>query len=58
MIRGITFFLLLFVLIHLGITLFRNATNKERWDVIKSLTYSCVLAIITLLVVSFIVVLF
>ena len=58
MIKTLVVFLILTALIHLGIEGWRYATKKERWKAVKTLTYSAGLGIISLLVLTFVVVLF
>lgn len=58
MIRMWLAFLVVVGLTHFGIQAFRSATMRERWTVIKSLTYAFVVAIIAVLVLSIVVILF
>lgn len=58
MIKMFVVFLVLTTLIHLGIEGWRYATKKEKWKVVKTLTYSVGLGIISLLILVFMVVLF
>lgn len=58
MIRLWLVFAILAVLIHLGITAWRNMNGKERWTLTKSVTYSTVVALLALAVMTVIVVLF
>jgi hypothetical protein len=46
------------VLIHLGITAWRNLNGKERWTLTKSVTYSVGVALLAVLVMTVIVILF
>lgn len=58
MIKGILAFLILTVLIHLGISGFRKLHKLEKWNVVKTLTYSAVVALIAVSALVAIVVLF
>jgi hypothetical protein len=58
MIRLWLVFALLAVLIHLGITGWRNMTGKERWTLTKSISYSIIVALLAVLVMTVIVILF
>jgi hypothetical protein len=58
MIRLWLAFAVLAVLIHLGITAWRNMTGKERWTLTKSIAYSILVALLALLVMTVIVILF
>lgn len=58
MIRLWLVFAILAVLIHLGITAWRNLNGKERWTLTKSVTYSMVVALLAVLAMTVIVILF
>jgi hypothetical protein len=58
MIRLWLVFAILAVLIHFGITAWRNMTGKERWTLTKSVTYSIIVALLAVLVMMVIVILF
>ncbi len=58
MIRVVLTFIVLTILFHFGIQAWRSATGKERWAVVKCLTYSLFLAIITFAFLITLVVLF
>jgi hypothetical protein len=58
MIRLWLVFAILAVVIHLGITAWRNMTGKERWTLTKSVTYSVGVALLAVLVMTVIVILF
>jgi hypothetical protein len=58
MIRLWLVFAILAVLIHLGITAWRNLNGKERWTLTKSVTYSMVVALLAVLAMAVIVILF
>ena len=58
MIRLWVTFAVLAVVIHLGITAWRNMTGKERWTLTKSVTYSIIVALLAVLVMTVIVILF
>jgi hypothetical protein len=46
------------VLIHFGITAWRNLNGKERWALTKSVTYSIIVALLAVLAMTVIVILF
>jgi len=58
MIRLWLVFAILAVLIHLGITAWRNLNGRERWTLTKSVTYSVSVALLAVLVMTVIVILF
>jgi hypothetical protein len=58
MIRIWLAFAILAVLIHFGITAWRNLNGKERWTLTKSIAYSILVALLAVLVMSVIVILF
>jgi hypothetical protein len=58
MIRLWLAFAILAVLIHLGITTWRKMEGKEQWTLTKSVGYSIIVALLTLLVMTLIVILF
>ena len=58
MIRLWIIFAVLAILIHLGITAWRNMDGKERWTLTKSLTYSIIVALLAVLAMMLLVVLF
>lgn len=58
MIKAIISFVSLFVIIYVGIDLFRKFTSKEKWEVVKTASYAGVVALVTILILSGIVVLF
>jgi hypothetical protein len=58
MIRLWLAFAVLAVLIHLGITTWRNLNGKERWTLTKSIAYSILVSLLALLVMTVIVILF
>ena len=58
MIRLWLIFAILAVLIHFGITAWRNLNGKERWTLTKSVTYSIIVALLAVLVMTVIVILF
>lgn len=58
MIRLWLVFAILAVVIHFGITAWRNMTGKERWTLTKSVTYSVGVALLAVLVMTVIVILF
>jgi hypothetical protein len=58
MIRLWLVFAILTVLIHFGITTVREFDGKERWALTKSITYSIIVASLSVLVMAVIVILF
>jgi hypothetical protein len=58
MIRLWLAFAVLAVLIHFGITAWRNMEGKDRWTLTKSISYSIVVALLALMVMTAIVILF
>jgi len=58
MIRLWLAFAILAVLIHLGITAWRNMEGKEKWTLTKSVGYSIIVALLTTLAMVSIVILF
>jgi len=51
-------FIIFAVLIHFGITAWRNLNGKERWTLTKSVTYSILVALLAVLAMTVIVILF
>lgn len=51
-------FIVLAVLIHFGITVWRNMEGKERWALTKTLIYSIIVSSLAMLVMVGIVILF
>ena len=58
MIRFVFVFVILAMLIHFGITTVREFDGKERWALTKSITYSILVALLAVLVMTVIVILF
>jgi hypothetical protein len=58
MIRLWLVFAIFAVLIHFGITAWRKMEGKERWTLTKSVTYSIIVALLAVLVMTAIVILF
>ena len=58
MIRIWLVFAILAVLVHFGITTWRNLNGKERWTLTKSAVYSIIVALLVVLVMTVIVILF
>jgi hypothetical protein len=58
MIRLWLVFAILAVLIHLGITAWRNMNGMEHWTLTKSVTYSVGVALLAVLAMTVIVILF
>jgi len=58
MIRLWIMFAIFAVLIHLGITAWRNISGKERWTLTKTAGYSIIVALLAVLAMSAVVILF
>jgi hypothetical protein len=58
MIRLWLAFAILAVLIHFGISAWRKMDGKERWTLTKSITYSIIVSLLAVLVMTVIVILF
>jgi hypothetical protein len=58
MIRLWLVFAILAAVIHFGITTIREFDGKERWALTKSITYSIIVALLAVLVMTVIVILF
>jgi len=55
MIKGILFFVLVWLLVSVGITVFRSLSGREKFNVITLMSYSAVTALIsTVLIVGFV----
>jgi hypothetical protein len=51
-------FISLFIIFYVGIDLFRKFTKKEKWDVLTTVGYSAIIALMVMVVLTLIVVLF
>ncbi len=51
-------FVSLFLILFFGIDMFRKLTKKEKWSYVKIATYSAVIAVLTVVILSVIVILF
>ncbi len=51
-------FAILAVIVHFGITAWRNMTGKERWHLTKSIMYSIIVALLAVVAMTVIVILF
>jgi len=58
MIRLWLVFAILAVLVHFGITAWRNMNGKEQWTLTKSVMYSIIVALLAVLAMTVIVILF
>ena len=58
MIRLWLVFAILAGVIHFGITTVREMDGKERWTLTKSITYSIIVALLAVLVITVMVILF
>lgn len=58
MIRLWLAFAVLAVLIHFGLTAWRNMNGKEKWTLTKSVGYSIIIALLAVLAMTLLVVIF
>ena len=58
MIKMLVTFISLFVILFVSIDLFRKLTSKEKWSYVKIASYSAVIAVLTIVILSVIVILF
>ena len=58
MFRLVLVFVILAVLIHFGIIGWRSMTGKERWSLTKTLSYSIIVSLLAITVMTLIVILF
>lgn len=58
MIRLWLTFIFFAVVVHFGISTWRKMTGKEKWSLTQSLGYSIIIALLTVVVMSLIVILF
>lgn len=58
MIKALVSFISLFIIFYVGIDLFRKFTKKEKWEVVKTASYAGIIALATIVILMFIVVLF
>jgi undecaprenyl pyrophosphate phosphatase UppP len=58
MIKMILAFISLFVIFFVSIDLFRKFTKKEQWKVVKMASYSLIISILVIIVLTTLVVLF
>ncbi len=58
MIRGILAFLIMWVLVVGSISAWRSLSGKEKWSLVKSVTYGGVTALVALVILVGIVILF
>lgn len=49
MVKGILFFVLIWFIILVSIKVFRMLTGREKWNLVKTLGYSALTALITLI---------
>jgi len=52
------FFMLVWFLVFLFITLFRAATKKQKWSIAKAVAHSAAYAVVAMLIVVFVVFVF
>ena len=58
MIKALVTFISLFIIIFVSIDLFRKISSKERWNAVKTASYSALIALVTILFLAGLVVLF
>jgi hypothetical protein len=58
MIRMFLAFFIVFFVMYYGIPAFRNLSGKDKWDLTKLVVYSTICAILSIVVLSFIVIIF
>lgn len=58
MIKSLLTFVMLFGIFYMGIEIFRMMTGKEKWEFVKTFTYSLAIAVVTAVFLVVIVVLF
>jgi len=58
MIKMILAFISLFVIFFVSIDLFRKFTKKEQWKVVKMASYSLIISILVIIVLTTLVILF
>jgi hypothetical protein len=58
MLKMLVAFLSLFLIFFFGIEIFRSLTRREKWDTVKTVTYSLAIAAITVVTLIVIVILF
>ena len=58
MIKMLLSFLIVFTIIVGCIELFRKLSKKERWSLTKTLGYSTIIAVVTIVLLTFLVILF
>ncbi len=58
MIKMLVTFISLFIIFYIGIDLFRKFTNKEKWEITKTLAYSFGISVLVIVLLTVIVILF
>lgn len=58
MIKSLLVFVMLFGIFYMGIEIFRKFTGKEKWEFVKTFSYSLAIALATIVFLVMIVVLF
>ena len=58
MIRFVFVFVILALLIHFGITVWRKMERKERWSLTKTAFYSTIVSLLAVVVMTILVILF
>jgi DMSO/TMAO reductase YedYZ heme-binding membrane subunit len=58
MIKMVMTFVLLFIIFFTGIEIFRKMTGKEKWEIVKTVSYSLAIALAVVVFLTVLVVLF
>lgn len=51
-------FICLFIILYTGIEIFRKMTGKEKWDIVKTISYSVAISLSVIVFLTVLVVLF
>lgn len=58
MIKMVMTFVFLFIIFYTGIEIFRKLTGKEKWEIVKTLSYSVAISFVVIVFLTVLVVLF
>ena len=58
MIKMLTSFMFLFGIFYMGIEIFRMMTGKEKWEMVKTISYSLAISLAVIVCLTILVVLF
>ena len=58
MIKMLTTFICLFGIFYMGIEIFRMMTGKEKWEMVKTISYSLAISLAVIVCLTIVVVLF